>query len=301
MLPVATVHPAGVSFICIYTNQESGILIWAKYKAWACDGWRMSEQPRSLKSVERVGRILDVLRREDGARLSMVAEAVDVSPGTAHTYLDTLHRQGFVERDGQLYCLGPELLTLGETYRNNSLLYQAGRTEVKQLAAETEESVHLITERRDRALVLYEEFGPRAVGTKYHQQWREQTHAYLHCTGAGKAILAHLPAERRDAILDEHDFAELTENTITDRARLREELARTRERGFALADGEEISGVRAVGAPIHSASGAVLGAVSLTAAANRLEGDRFRERVPSRLQQAANIIEVNIRTGDLSY
>lgn len=261
----------------------------------------MSEQSRSLKSVERVGRILDVLRQQDGARLSTVAETVDISPGTVHTYLSTLVGQGFVERDGQRYRLGPELLTLGEAYRNSSILYQAGRTEVKQLAAETEESVHLITERRDRAMVLYEEFGPRAVGTKYHQQWREQTHAYLHCTGAGKAILAHLPTDRREALLEDHELVELTENTITDRERLREELARTRERGFALADGEEISGVRAVGAPIQSAEDTVLGAISLTAAASRLEGDRFRERIPSRLQQAANIIEVNIRTGDLSY
>jgi DNA-binding IclR family transcriptional regulator len=261
----------------------------------------MSDQRRSLKSVERVGKILDVLRREDAVRLSEVGAQLDISLGTLHTYLDTLRREGFVEREGQQYRLGPELLTLGETYRNNSVLYRAGRSEVKQLAGETEESVHLITERRDHALVIYEEFGPRAVGTKYHQQWREQTHAYLHCTGAGKAILAHLPEQRREIILDEGDLVALTDETITDRARLREELARTRERGFALADGEEISGVRAVGAPIYSPEDEVLGAISLTAAANRLEGDRFRERIPSRLQQAANIIEVNIRTGDLAY
>lgn len=261
----------------------------------------MSEQSRSLKSVERVGRILDVLRREEGARLSEIGTHLDISLGALHTYLATLQREGYVERDGQQYRLGPELLTLGETYRNNSILYRAGRSEVKQLAAQTEESVHLITERRDRALVVYEEFGPRAVGTKYHQQWREQTHAYLHCTGAGKAILAHLPEKRREAILDEQNLEGLTDETITDRETLRTELARTRERGFALADSEEISGVRAVGVPVHSPEEGVLGAISLTAAANRMEGERFRERIPSRLQQAANIIEVNIRTGDLSY
>lgn len=261
----------------------------------------MSDQSRSIQSIERVGRILDILRRENGMRLSEIGEELDISLGALHTYLSTLCEQGLVERDGQRYKLGPELLPLGESYRNNSLLYRAGRSAIKQLASETEEAVHLIIERDGRAMMLYEEFGPQAIGTKYHQQWREQTHASLHCTGAGKAILAHLPKERTEQIISDHGLERFTENTITDKETLRAELATIRERGFALADGEEISGVRAVGVPVHSPDNEVLGAISLTAPSNRLEGDRFRQQIPSRLQQVANIVEVNIRTRDLPY
>jgi len=110
----------------------------------------MSESSRSVRSVERACAILDVLRRRGDTRLSDIAKEVDVSVGTVHTYLRTLQNQEFVERAGSKYALGPELLTLGETYRNNSVLYRAGRSEVKRLASETEESVHLIVERDGR-------------------------------------------------------------------------------------------------------------------------------------------------------
>lgn len=48
---------------------------------------------------------------------------------------------------------------------------------------------------------------------------------HLHNTALGKAILAHYPRERLEAILDRHGMPQTSEETIIDRGGLFEELA----------------------------------------------------------------------------
>ena len=55
-----------------------------------------------------------------------------------------------------------------------------------------------------------------------------------HATALGKALLAEAPA----SVLDEVVLDAWSARTITDRPSLEEDLARTRERGWALEDGE---------------------------------------------------------------
>jgi len=55
---------------------------------------------------------------------------------------------------------------------------------------------------------------------------------------SGKVILAHLPADRRDGIIDRDGLARITENTITDEDVLREQLEEIRERKIAFDDEE---------------------------------------------------------------
>lgn len=99
-----------------------------------------------------------------------------------------------------------------------------------------------------------------------------------------------------NAIIDRHGLPGRTDRTITDRERLYEELETVRERGFARNDGEEVRGIRAVGAPILTGDDSVLGAISISGPESRLQGDRFEEELPTRVMSAANVIEVNLNT-----
>ena len=75
---------------------------------------------------------------------------------------------------------------------------------------------------------------------------RVGTSRYLHSSAAGKAILAHLPAERVNEIVATCGLPSEAPNTITDRT----ELDRVRESGVAYNDEESIKGLRAVGVPV---------------------------------------------------
>jgi len=117
----------------------------------------------------------------------------------------------------------------------------------------------------------------------------------LHATGAGKALLANLPAARRDALLERLDLRGYTARTIVDRAVLRRTLDEVREKGYALDDEEYDEGVRCVavavvGAPgKEAAAGSRIAALSISAPASRMTRQRCAELAPVLRRAAAEL------------
>lgn len=251
---------------------------------------------RTIKSVETTTKIIEFLRREDGATISRIAEALELAPGTVHTHLSTLKAADYVVQSGGEYRLGYHLLALGESVRNHHELYQAAKDEIESLANETGESIHLIIEHDGRIFALYERFGDEAVGVEFHNRKREQPLTHLHCTAAGKAILSHLSEGRVDEILEQQGLPKLTENTITDREALLDALETVRRRGYAHSDEEQMAGIRAVGAPIGGEHDEPAGAIAVSGPTARLKEATFRESLPENVVQATNICEVNLQT-----
>jgi DNA-binding IclR family transcriptional regulator len=255
---------------------------------------------RKIKSVDTTCRLLKLLRERRQATVSALAADLDLTPGTVHTHLATLKGHGLVVQNDGGYRLGPRFLTLGEFVRNHSDLYQAAKDEVEDLADESGECVHLLTEHDGRLVPVYERFGENAVAVEYHNRKREEPVKHLHCTAAGKAILAYTPDSRVEEIVDEVGLPPNTPQTITDRDALLDELERICERGYSVADEEQLQGIRAVGAPIRDSDGAARGAVAVSGPISRLKGERFESEMPELVTRTANICEVNYETLDLS-
>lgn len=70
----------------------------------------------------------------------------------------------------------------------------------------------------------------------------------LHATGAGKVLLAHAPGDVRDRVLA--DLPRLTPYTVTHAGRLREQLRRVRELGYATTAEEMVLGMSSVAVPV---------------------------------------------------
>jgi len=120
-------------------------------------------------------------------------------------------------------------------------------------------------------------------------------HRYLHATAAGKAILAQLSNCRVEEIIDQHGLPTETDQTITDPEDLFEELEGIGEKSVAYSDGESAEGLRAVGVPVFRPNRFVLGAFSMSAPSNRLQGLRYHEEIPAILLGYANEVELNLR------
>jgi DNA-binding IclR family transcriptional regulator len=249
--------------------------------------------PRTLKTVERTAQVIKALETLDGAGVTELADHLDMSKSSTYHYLATLRAEDFVVKNGDQYELGLQLLLSGEYVRNRNLLYRYGKEEVEELAETTGEYANLFTEQHGKGINLYKVRGSDAVGSGYQTDKLQQPDQ-LHCTATGKAILAFLPEDRVDDILDEHGLPERTGNTITDRDELHDELATVRERGYAYNDEEEVEGLRAVGAPVIDRDDTVLGSLSVAGPTSRLKGTPFDEELPEQVQRAANVIEVNI-------
>jgi len=261
------------------------------------DEERSTGSPRTLQTVSRAFDVVRALESLDGAGVTELAEHLDVSKSVAYNYLTTLREERFVVKEGDTYRLSLQFLLVGEYVRNQNALYRIGHGEVEELAATTGEYAHLSTEQHGLNVNLYKVSGEKGVGVDY-QTSKLQRADYLHFSATGKAILAHLPHERVEWVVDQYGLPVRTENTITDRDALFEELARVREQGYALNDEEEIMGLQAIGAPVLNRHDRVLGSISVSGPVKRLKDPDYHEQVVDAVVSTANVIEVNVNMAE---
>jgi IclR family transcriptional regulator, acetate operon repressor len=98
-------------------------------------------------------------------------------------------------------------------------------------------------------------------------------------TAVGKAILAWQGEDALRAVIDA-GLPAVTERTTTDPARLRADLERVRQRGYAVDDRENEPEVRCVAAPVFDHAGAVAGALSVSGLISRIPPARVHEIGP---------------------
>ncbi|WP_367920716.1 IclR family transcriptional regulator, partial [Nocardioides ginsengisoli] len=209
--------------------------------------------------VERMSLILDAFE-SPAARLTLeqVSRATHLPRSTAHRILDQLVRLEWLAHTSFGFSLGPRSLGLGGGGRADTELREAAAPYLHELQVRTGLVAHLAV--LDGAHVRYlDKIGGRFAA---RVPSRVGGHAAAHATALGKAILAWLPAERVDEIVEARP-ARLTKSTITDVTLLHQELHRIRGRhGVAYERGEAHPDIACVAAAIRSPEGAV-GAVSL--------------------------------------
>lgn len=252
-----------------------------------------NRSPRTLETVSRACDVIDALDELEGAGVTELADHLGMSKSSTHAYLATLHEKHLVVKSQGTYHLSLEFLYLGKAVRHGQLLFEHGRVEVEKLARESGEYVHLMCEQHGLERNIYKVAGENAVGDQYHTA-KEQQADYLHFTASGKSVLAFLPESRVHEIVDEYGLVRKTENTITDREVLFDELAAIREQGYAVNDEEEVKGIRAIGAPVRGTDGSVLGSISVSGPTGRLTGDLYYETIPELVMGSANVTEANI-------
>lgn len=252
-------------------------------------------EPRTLKTADVACRTLFALRELDGATLTELADHLDRSKSGVHHYLSTLIENQLVVKRGNKYHLSSQFLLLGEYVRQHSKLYQVGREEIDNLAAETGEYAHLMREENGLGIHLYKSQASSGAAANFYRHKTTKSD-YLHFSAAGKAILAYLSPERVEEIIDRHGLPGKTENTVTDRDALLDELQEIRSQEYALNDEEEVRGTRAVGAAVLDSDGTPIGGLSVSGPTTRIDDERFYETLPKDVMRAANIIQVTLNT-----
>ncbi|HEY8369908.1 MAG TPA: IclR family transcriptional regulator, partial [Thermodesulfobacteriota bacterium] len=201
-----------------------------------------------------------------------VARGVGLHPSTAYRLLTVLARHQFVQPtpEGGRYGLGLRLLELGNRVLDSLELRTRARPVLEELMAKTRETVFLMVLDGDTGIYVDRIESPQRIRVAANLGYRE----YLHCSAVGKAILAHVPADRLARILAA-GLPRLTARTITDPDRLRRHVLEVARRGFAIDDEEGEEGLRCVGAPIFDHQGNVVASVSVSGPAYRLSVDQL--------------------------
>jgi len=211
---------------------------------------------------------------------------------TVHRLLSTLLRRGYVRQNPETsrYYAGAKLATLSEGRSRFGELRLRVRPVLRAITEATRETANLVV--LDDLAAVYIETIPSPQVVRLFTQAGNRVP--LHATGAGKAILAALPAARRDGVIDRLELRPYTPHTIVDAATLRRALEEIRERGYAIDDEEYDDGVRCVAVPVMGAPTELIGALSISAPANRLTRQRCTELVPL-LRRSASELAAAVR------
>lgn len=249
---------------------------------------------RPVKTVERALDLLEYLcAAKEPVGVTTIAEDVDLSKSSVHNYLSTLERRGYVVRRGEKYRAGLRALVGGERARSTMGIYREARPHVDDLAAETGELVELSVEEHGLEVQAYKARGERGIRVaEYDAQM-----GHLHCTAAGKAILAHLPGERVDEVVERHGLPAKTDETVTTRPELNAELRRVRDAGVAYERDEAAVGFWSVAAPIFDLGERPRGALSVTMPTKRVTPER-EEELTELLTATASDVDVMYRYRD---
>ena len=244
---------------------------------------------RSVQSVDRALDLLEALASADGeVAITALATRTTLHVSTVHRLLATLLRRGYVRQnpDTSRYYAGAKLATLAEGRSRYGELRLRARPLLRSITEATRETANLVV--LDDTQAVYIETVPSPQVVRLFTAVGNRTP--LHATGAGKALLAALPAPRRDALIERLDLRGHTARTIVERPALRRALEEIRERGYAIDDEEYDEGVRCVAVAVGP-PGAPISALSISAPANRLSRQRCAELVPLLRRAAAELAD----------
>jgi IclR family acetate operon transcriptional repressor len=223
---------------------------------------------RSVFAIERacdvVAAICADIARPKGVK--DISEALGLSMGSVHRVLVALVHKGLVRQDADThkYLVGTWLLEVALTYLRQLDLPQVALPYMNRLREVTKETVTLSIRDGMTRIYLAQVESPQEI----RQTVETGRRVPLHLGGSGKAILAFLSDDERDAYLALAELAPPVDGPIN-LAALRRDLQAVRRRGFASSRAERLPGAASVAAPIRDYNGAVIGCLSISGPVGR--------------------------------
>lgn len=245
---------------------------------------------RKLKSIQRSAELLRTLVDLDGARLTTLASELDMAPSTVYTHLSTLEKEELVVKEGDVYYVGMLFADFGNYARNRTEAFRLAETYTENIANESGYRGAFVIEEHGRGVFVH-------VSASEQTDWSHASvgsRVDLHSIAAGKVILAYMPSNDVEDILDVRGLPEKTDNTITSRDELYDELEEIRERKYALNYEENIEGIRAVAVPVRNSAGQVLGAFTISGPSHRFTEEELTEELPNLLLGVSNEFELKL-------
>ena len=235
---------------------------------------------KSLVKAMEVLECFSIKKPELG--VTEIAQELHLQKSTVHNIMSTFETMGYLvqNRTTGKYFLGVRLLQFSYII-NNQMGYQKFFSPyMEEIATRLSETVYMGIPHGTE--VLYME-SKQPQGTMGERRILGE-HAPMYCTGLGKAMLAFMKPGEMECHFPK-EFVKFTENTLSSREELLEELARIRDRGYSIDNMEHEYGVVCVALPVFGHDGS-------PAAGVRVSGPSLRFQKETIVQAAVTMKEI---------
>lgn len=235
-----------------------------------------TDSKNPIQVADRLFQTVELLADRGAMGLMELSEALHLNKSTAHRVVSSLSYMGYVKQEEETgkYQLTFKLVELSNRIMSKVDIVEVVRPYLKELMQRSQETVHFV--QRDGTEAVYID-KVEFAGNNIQMVSRIGSKIPLYRSGVGKAIVATLSPEEIEDLWKQSKIVRMTPYTITDYEEFLRELDEVRERGYALDNEENETGVRCIAAAFADYTGKVKYAFSISAPVSRMDNDRIKE------------------------
>ena len=231
-----------------------------------------------IKSLKRALNILNCFTFDvPEQRVSEIAQRLGMTKSTVYRVLSTFSSANILVKspNTQKYRLGPKILELAGTFLSKADLRTIALPHLEELRKRTDETVSIFVIDGDQRVCLDRLESSQGIRDVINVGERLP----LHAGSAGKLLLAYMPKEKRDKLMEKIGLHQFTPHTIKNREELEKELENIRRDDLAVSFQERELLAVSASVPIKNYKGEVIAACSMSGPIMRLTSSKVREHV----------------------
>lgn len=251
-----------------------------------------NENPNQVKSVMKAFALIEALNEGGPLSIGELSQQLSMDKATVHRLVNTIKTAGYMTQNMETkkYSNSIKLFEIGQNVITKIGLLDIARPFMDQLAVSSGESVNLGIFRDNKIIYIDKKEGKSAirVSTKIG------TSIPLHCTGMGKAVLAHIKGKQLEDILNTTEYKKYAINSPRDRETVLQSLKKCLEQGYSQDDEEYMDDIISFGAPVFNYKGDPIAAISISCPKARYKEQGQGELFPLLVKNAAELISKKI-------
>jgi IclR family pca regulon transcriptional regulator len=220
--------------------------------------------------------------------IAQISHKTGIPRAAVRRCLYTLKQLGYADSEANNFFLKPKILTLGYSYLSSTPLTVSAQPCLNQLSRTLNESCSLAVLEDNEVLYISRSQTSRVLSVALNAGSRLPAY----CTSLGRVLLASLSEAALDLYFSKAKLVAYTDRTVVNEARLREIIAETRQRGFAIVEEELEIGLRSIAVPVRGASGGTMAALNIGAQATRVARAQIEQTFLPALITAASELSV---------
>lgn len=241
-----------------------------------------------VKVLDKALSILTLICANEELSLKELEEFSGLNRTTVYRILQSFLNWGYVEQNlaNKKYRASLKILEMAGIVLQRMDVVKVARPYLLSLRDESKESTYVAV--LNGFNVVYADWEPSYYDAHITGSVGRSIPAY--CTGAGKTILAYLPKEEVNKLLEKHELKRYTQNTITDKDKLKQDLEKTLTRGYGISIEEFGSDAIAVAAPIFDIKNKIIASIAVAALKSRVKGDEHIKNLGGMVKKFASNI-----------